>query len=92
VQDRDIVTTNANSIYYVLYRMALFPVTFSYPKYTNHPNFRHKPALYENGYTDPACFWHRGFPWPILHCVRKELGYLQTYGYFPLELLPKFRT
>jgi len=32
------------------------------------------------------------YPPRILHCVSREFGYLQTYGYIPLELCPKFRT
>jgi len=47
------------------------------PNYPKPPHFCHKLALYENGLTDRAHFWHRGFPWLILHCVGREFGYLQ---------------
>jgi len=36
--------------------MALFSVTFGNPNYSRPPYFRHKPALYENGWTDRARF------------------------------------
>jgi len=38
------------------------------------PHIRHKPALYENGWTNRAHFWQRGFPRLILHCVKREFG------------------
>jgi len=36
--------------------MPLFPVTLSDPNYPKPSHFRHKPALYRNGWTDRARF------------------------------------
>ena len=41
------------------------------------PFVRHKPVLYQNGWMGWAYFWHKGFPQLILHCVGRELRYLQ---------------
>jgi len=50
------------------------------PNHPKPPNFHfcHKLALYENVWTDRACFWHRGFPRLSLHCVGRKFGYLQN--------------
>jgi len=41
---------------------------------------------------ESSWFWHGIFLPPILHCVKRKFGYLQKYGYFPLEIYPKLRT
>ena len=53
---------------------------------------RHKPVLCRNDWTNRAGFRHGGFLPPIPHCVTRKLVYLQSFGYFPLELCPKLRT
>jgi len=37
-------------------------------------------------------FFHRGYPWLVLYCVRWEFGYFQKLGYFHLELCPELWT
>ena len=54
----------------------------------------HKPALYRNGWADPAYFWQNGFFRPILHNILEKLGYLQKIriAFFPSELCRKLWT
>ena len=40
-------------------------------------------------WTNQAGFWHGSFIPPILYCVKGKFGYLQKWGYFPLQRCPK---
>ena len=51
-----------------------------------------KSVFYRNSWMNRAGFWRGSFLPPILHCVKRKFGYLQKWGYFPLELCPKLRT
>lgn len=46
-------------------------------------SLRPKHVLDWNGWMDWAHFWHRGYPRFTLHCVWRENGYLQKYGFSP---------
>jgi len=52
----------------------------------------YKPVLYQNGWTDWAGLWHKGFLGPILHCALRKFWYLHMSGYFTVELCPKLWT